>query len=40
LRDSAYGEFARALALIGSWLPDTQPASLPAQVVVTLRITE
>lgn len=40
VRNSAYGEFARALALLGSWLPDTQPASLPAEVVVTLRITD
>ncbi len=36
----SYAEFAQGLARIGSWLPEGEPAELPTQVRVTLRLSE
>jgi hypothetical protein len=35
----AYGELTRGLAEIGRWSPDREPASLPEQVRLTVRVT-
>lgn len=35
----AYAEFVRELARLGRWQPSTEPAALPAQIRVFLRIT-
>jgi anti-sigma factor RsiW len=35
----AYGELTRGLAEIGRWSPDQEPASLPEQVRLTVRVT-
>jgi len=35
----AYAEFARELARLGRWQPTREPAALPAQIRVVLRIT-
>ena len=37
---AAWGEFTRELAALGTWTPDREPAELPAQIRVALRITE
>lgn len=37
---AAWSEFTRELAALGAWTPDREPAELPAQVRVALRITE
>jgi hypothetical protein len=38
LPGSAYREFAKGLARLGQWLPDREPADLPAEVRVVLRL--
>ncbi len=35
----AYAEFVRELARLGRWQPSAEPAALPAQIRVFLRIT-
>jgi anti-sigma factor RsiW len=37
---AAWGEFVRELAKLGAWTPEQQPAELPAEVRVALRIVE
>lgn len=37
---AAWAEFTRELAALGTWTPDREPAELPAQIRVALRITE
>jgi hypothetical protein len=37
---AAWAEFTRDLAALGTWTPDGEPAELPVEVRVTLRISE
>ncbi|HET7874069.1 MAG TPA: zf-HC2 domain-containing protein [Methylomirabilota bacterium] len=37
---SAYAEFTHGLGRLGSWQPEGQPAELPTQVRITLRLSE
>jgi hypothetical protein len=37
---TAWVEFTRELAALGTWTPDQEPAELPAEIRVALRITE
>ena len=37
---AAWAEFTRDLAALGTWTPDGEPAELPVEVRVALRISE